>query len=258
MELALRNRPDNVPANLIKGVLTAGYDEKYAYYAQAMEGVTDRDLALYVYHAAYLAPQWRHAELDQMVMDALREAPNSVLLLFSVAMSASRAGEFEKALEFASRPGQSDGSNFLVSAMLTDIYLRMGDGENLRRVAEQSIAAIGPQNGYIPGFLLQAHILNGDLEQAEELLTSMIAKRNAGASMSATPIAIGLAALGRIDESVIWFMRAYRERDYWLEWHILSAARFYPELGAHPTFQNVLKLLGLDEVSIQERIAEGR
>jgi len=258
MELALRNDSGNVPANLIKGVLTAGYDEKYEHYARAMEGVSDRDLALYVYYAAYLAPQWRHAEVDNMVMDALREAPDSVLLLFSVAMNASRAGEFDKALELAGRPEQSDGSNFLVSAMLTDIYFRMGDGENLRRVAEQSIAAIGPQNGFIPGFLLQAHILNDDLDQAEELLSSMIAKRNAGASMSATPIAMGLAALGRTDESVIWFMRAYRERDYWLEWHILSAARSYSELGAHPTFQNVLKLLGLDEASIQERIAEGR
>jgi TolB-like protein len=258
MELALRNKPDNVPANLIKGVLTAGYDAKYEYYARALEGVSDRDLAIYVYHAAYLAPQWRHAEIEQIVVDALRDAPNSVLLLFTVAMNASRAGEFDKALELANRPGQSDGSNFLVSAMLTDIYFRMGDGENLRRVAEQSIAAIGPQNGFITGFLLQAHILSGDIDEAETLLNSMIAKRNAGASMSATPIAMGLAGLGRIDESVIWFMRAYRERDYWLEWHILSAARAFPELAAHPTFQNVLKLLGLDEASIQERIAEGR
>ena len=68
---------------------------------------------------------------------------------------------------------------------------------------------------------------------------------------------MGLAAMGRIEESVIWFVRAYRERDYWLEWHMLSAARLYPELGAHPAYQNVLKLLGLDEASIQERIAQG-
>ncbi|MEP6391607.1 MAG: hypothetical protein ABJ056_16950 [Halioglobus sp.] len=257
MELALRNKPDNVPANLIKGVLTQGYDAKYEYYARALEGTSDRDLALYVYYAAYLAPQWRHAEIDQMVAEALRDAPNSVLLLFSVAMNASRTGDYTKALELANRPGQSDGSNFLVSAMLSDIYFRMGDGENLRRVAEQSISAIGPQNGFITGFLLQAHILNGDLEKAQELLGSMIAKRNAGASMSATPIAMGLAALGEVEESVIWFMRAYRERDYWLEWHILSSARSYPELADHPTFQNVLKLLGLDETSIQERIAQG-
>ena len=258
MELALRNDPDNVPANLIKGVMIANYEKKHQFYERALNGSSDKDLALYSYYVGYLAPQWRHAEISKEVAQALQEEPNSVVLLFAAAMSASRDGEFEKALELAGRPGFSDGNNFLISAMLTDIYFRMGDGKNLRRVAEQSIAAIGPQNGFIPQFLLQAHVMNGDTELAEAVLESMIARRKSGESMSATPIGIGLAALGRIDEAAIWLMRAYRERDYWLEWHVLSTARSYPSLGAHTGFQNLLKLLRLDEASIQARIADGR
>ena len=256
-ELALRNDPDNVPANLIKGVMIADYDKKYQYFERALKGDSDNDLALYAYYVGYLGPQWRHTEIDELVDEAMLQEPDSVVLIFNSAMNASRAGDFEKALMLANRPGLAEGDNFLVSAMLADIYLRMGDGKNLRRVAEQSISTIGAQNGYMQQYLLQAHVMNGDLESAETLLESMIARRATGEFMSATPIGMGLAALGRADEAADWLMSAYRERDYWLEWHIVSATRAYPELGANLRIQNLLKLLGLDEASIQERIAQG-
>ncbi|MEH6634553.1 MAG: hypothetical protein V7700_03495, partial [Halioglobus sp.] len=258
IELALRHDPGNTPATMIKGFMMRSFDDQYIYYRQALDTDQDRDLTLYVYSNAYLTAQSRHEELREALMAALETNPDSVLILQALAEVESHSGNYELALDIISRAGALDGSNFLVSAVLVDVYYRSRDGKKLREAAEQSIAKIGKQNGFIYQYLLQAHVLNGDLDSAEAILQEMLDVRERGDTWSATTIGMSLASLGRIDEAAIWFVRAYRERDYWLLWHLRSAIHDIPALGVDPTIRNLLERMGLDDASIERRIAEGR
>ena len=125
-------------------------------------------------------------------------------------------------------------------------------------MAQQSIAGGGEQNGFQTQYLLQAHVLNGDLEQAEALLNYMIEKRRNGDIWSATTVGLSLASLGRIDEAADLLVQANRERDYWLRWHLKSFIQGMPALGEHPRIQRLLATMELDDDAIAGRIADGR
>lgn len=256
-EVALRRDPGNVPATLIRGFMEHHPDRAFPFYQRTLDAERERDLTLYVYHNDYLAPQARSEEARTLLVQALEQDPDSILMLQALAMIESRAGNYDRALELVARTGEMDGSNFLVSSVLVDVYYRSRDGRNLQEAAEKSIARIGRQNGFIFQYLLQAHILNGNLEVAEALLEEMFEARERGDIWSATTIGMSLASLGRIDEAAIWFVRAYRERDFWLRWHLRPAIQDIPALGVHPTIRNLLELMGLDDASIEQRIAAG-
>lgn len=257
-ELALRHDPQNVPANLIKGFMAGDKDQAYIYYKRALKEKGDRDLSLYVFHNDYLYPQMRQEEVRILLTAALEDDPSSLIISFVLAMTESRAGNYDEAIEIISKAGKADGSNFLVSAVLVDIFYRNRDVENLRLAAIRSIEKIGVQNGFILQYLLQSHVLAGDLERAENVLKEMLAIRNAGGFMSATVVGMSLASLGRIDEAAPWFVRAQRERDFWLRWHLKSAIQDIPSLGEHPAIGSLLKNMKLDDASIAARIEEGR
>jgi TolB-like protein len=257
-ELALRHDPLNVPANLIKGFMGDSMEEAYVHYMRALNEDGDRDLALYVYTNDYLAPQLRQEESKALLTKGLEEDPASLLMQFSLAMIESRAGRYPEALEIISTSDKQDGSNFLVSAVLCDVYYRSGDAVRLQEVAEQSVNTIGVQNGFISLYLLQGYLLNGDRERAVALLDKMLAIRKAGGLMSATVVGMSLASLGRIDEAVIWFVRAQRERDFWLRWHLKSAILDVPSLGENQAIQTLLEDMELDDASIAKRVAAGQ
>jgi TolB-like protein/tetratricopeptide (TPR) repeat protein len=257
-ELALRHDPGNIPATLIKGFMLQSVDQQFDYYKQALASAKDTDLALHVYANSYLTPQGRQEEGRAALVVALEKNPESILMMQALGMIESHAGNYDLAVEVISRAGAVDGSNFLASSVLVDVYYRSRNGKKLQEVAEQSIARIGRQNGFIFQYLLQAHILNGDLDSAEAMLQEMLHARERGEIWSATTIGMSLASLGRIDESTIWFVRAHREHDYWLLWHLRSAIQDIPALGVHPTIRNLLERMGLDDASIAQRIAEGR
>jgi len=257
-ELALRHNPDNVPAILIKGFMSRDTDLSYSYYKRALAQRDDRDLSLYVYIVDYLVPQQRQEEARELLVTGLRETPSSMLIAFSLATTESLAGNYEEALRLVSTVGKADGSNFLVSAVLVDVFYRSRQVQRLLDAAASSVKTVGPQNGFILQYLLQAHVLNGNLEQAEKILKDMLQIRTQGGFMSATVIGMSLASLGRIDEAAPWFVRAHRERDFWLRWHFKSAIADIPSLGEHLIIQNLLEIMELDDASITARIAEGR
>ena len=257
-ELALRNDPNNIPAILIKGVIEKSLDRSHEEYARVLGEQRDRDLILYVYFTTYLAPQLRQLEIVDQLRAQHEEDPDNILMRFSLAMSESRSGNYEAALAYVQDTGLDDGSNFLVSAVLADVYYRQRDGQRLREVAQQSIAGVGEQNGFQTQYLLQAHVLNGDLEQAEALLNYMIEKRRNGDIWSATTVGLSLASLGRIDEAADLLVQANRERDYWLRWHLKSFIQGMPALGEHPRIQRLLATMELDDDAIAGRIADGR
>lgn len=257
-ELALRNDPGNIPATLIKGVIEKDQDKAYDHYATVLSNEQDRDLTLYVYFSQYLIPQLRQAELKVALLEELEKNPDNILMLFSLAMIESREGNYELALEYINRPGLSDGGNFLVSAVLADVYYRTRDGEKLREVAESSISKLGDQNGFQTQYLLQAHLMNGDLEQAEAVLNKMKEKRNFSETWSATSIGLGLATMGRIEEAASYLVQANRERDFWLRWHLKSYIEDIPALGVHPMIEKLLLNMGLDDATIERRIAQAR
>ncbi len=258
VELALRNDPDNTPALLIKGFMLRDPEGAFPFYQRALESDSDKDLALYVYHNDYLAPQSRSEEARSLLEDAILRDPDSVLLLQPLAMLESRAGNFERALELIAKAGRMDGSDFLVSSVLGDVYYRMGDAKRLKEVSQDSIDAIGLQNGFMAQYLIQAHIMDNNEEQARELLDTAIALRDAGESYSATTIGLGLAALGETSEGARWLVQAERERDFWLRWHLKSALQDFPQLAAEPAIDSLLQRMGLDDTSIQTRKEEGR
>jgi len=257
-ELALRHNPGNVPAILIKGFMSRDTDLSYDYYKRALAQKGDRDLSLYVYIVDYLVPQQRQEEARELLVTGLKETPSSLLIAFSLATTETRAGNYEEALRLVSTIGKTDGSNFLVSAVLVDVYYRSRQVQLLLKAAASSVETVGPQNGFILQYLLQAHVLNGDLEQAEKILNDMLLVRTQGGFMSATVIGMSLASLGRIDDAAPWFVRAYRERDFWLRWHLKSAIDDIPSLGEHDIIQNLLDIMELDDTSIAARIAAGR
>ncbi|MBE9539447.1 MAG: hypothetical protein IMF06_10220 [Proteobacteria bacterium] len=257
-ELALRHDPENVPANVIKGFMSEDIDQAYTYYNIALGQRGDRDLSIYVYVNAYLYPQQRQEEGRNLLLRGLKDDPSSLIISQSLAMTESRAGNYEQALDIIARAGDTDGSNFLVSSVQVDVYYRSRDIDRLRQAAEQSIEKIGIQNGFILQYLLQAHVLSGELERAKEILDDMLTIRERGGFMSATVVGMSLASLGRIDEAALWFVRAHRERDYWLRWHLKSATEDIPSLGEHPTIKILLVTMGLDDTSIAARIDQGR
>ncbi|GHD27085.1 tetratricopeptide repeat protein [Parahalioglobus pacificus] len=257
-ELALRNDPGNIPATLIKGVIEKGLDSAYEDYARVLDQERDRDLTLYVYHSTYLIPQLRQSELTEQLLAQLGEDPDNLLMRFALAMNESRNGNYAEALAYVQDTGLDDGSNFLVSAVLSDVYYRQRDGQRLREVAEQSIARVGEQNGFQTQYLLQAHVINGDLQQAETLLDYMQEKRRNSETWSATTVGLSLASMGRIDDAVDMLVQANRERDFWLRWHLKSFIQDMPALGDHPRMQRLLASMALDDDTIANRIAVGR
>jgi len=257
-ELALRHDPQNVPANLIKGFMGDDIDQAYVHYDIALGELEDRDLSLYVYVNDYLFPQLRQDEAKKLLRSGLEDDPASLIIAQSLAMTESRAGNYNEALEIISRVGATNGDNFLVSSVLVDVFYRSRDIKRLRQAAEQSIEKIGIQNGFIMQYLLQAHVLDGDLEGAEEILNELLGIRELGGFLSATVVGMSLASMGRIEEAAPWFVRAHRERDYWLRWHLKSAIEDIPSLGEHPAIINLLQNMGLDDISIAARIAAGR
>ena len=258
VELALRHDPDNTPALLIKGFMKRNPDSAYPFYQRALESTSDRDLALYVYHNDYLAPQSRSEEARRLLEQAIERDPDSVLLLQPLAMLESRAGNYERALELIGRAGRMDGSDFLVSSVLGDVYYRMGNAQRLREVSQDSIDKIGLQNGFMAQYLIQALVMNGDNELARQHVDTAIALRDAGQPYSATTIGLGLAALGETGDAARWLVQAERERDFWLRWHLKSALSDFPRLAAEPTIESLLERMGLDHSSIQQRKEQGR
>jgi tetratricopeptide (TPR) repeat protein len=233
-------------------------DQAFVHYDIALGELEDRDLSLYVYVNDYLFPQLRQDEAKKLLRSGLEDDPASLIMSQSLAMTESRAGNYNEALEIISRVGATDGGNFLVSSVLVDVFYRSRDIKRLRQAAEQSIEKIGLQNGFIMQYLLQAHVLDGDLEGAEEILNELLGIREQGGFLSATVVGMSLASLGRIEEAAPWFVRAHRERDYWLRWHLKSAIEDIPSLGEHPAIINLLQNMGLDDTSIAARIAAGR
>ena len=257
-ELALRQDPGDIPALVIKGFMFRDTDLSYPYYKQALESGLERDLVLTTYHNDYLWPQTRQAEVKDVLEVALKDNPDSVLLLHPLAMVESSGGNFDAALKLAARAGATDGSSFLVSTILADVYLRSGDAKKLKQVAEQSISMIGEQNGFISHYLVKANVLSGDLARANVMMEKMLEKRDRGTHWSATTIGLGLAAVGRYDDAVSWLVQANRERDFWLRWHLRSAVEDYPELATHDAVIALLADMGLDDDSIKARIEAGR
>ena len=257
-ELALLKEPDNVPATLIKAFMYRNLDKAFPLYKQALENGGDTDLALYTFHNDYLWPQSRHLEARQPLLTALEDDPESVLLLQPLAMLESRAGNPEKALAYIAKVGPFDGADFLISSVLADVYYRNGDGVNLRKIAEQSIDFIGWQNGFLPYYLLQAHLLNGDRDLANLMLEEMLEKQASEKSLSATTIGLSFAALGRLEEAVKWLIQAQQEKDFWLRWHLRGALEDFPRLAQRPKMVRLVEDMGLDDASIQGRIALSR
>ena len=256
-KLALLKEPDNVPATLIKAFMYRDLDKAFPLYKKALENGSDPDLALYTFHNDYLWPQSRHLEARQPLLAALARDPDSVLLLQPLAMLESRAGNPDEALAHIAKVGPFDGSDFLISSVLADVYYRNGDGVNLRKITEQSIDFIGWQNGFLPYYLLQAHVLNGDLDLADLLLAEMLQKQAKEKSLSATTIGLSFAALGRMEEAADWLIQAQQERDFWLRWHIRAALEDFPGLAQLPKVITLVEAMGLDDASIQARIARG-
>jgi len=257
-ELALLKEPDNVPATLIKAFMYRNLDKAFPLYKQALENGGDTDLALYTFHNDYLWPQSRHLEARQPLLTALEDDPESVLLLQPLAMLESRAGNPEKALAYIAKVGPFDGADFLISSVLADVYYRNGDGVKLRKIAEQSIDFIGWQNGFLPYYLLQAHLLNGDRDLANLMLEEMLEKQASEKSLSATTIGLSFAALGRLEEAVKWLIQAQQEKDFWLRWHLRGALEDFPRLAQRPKMVRLVEDMGLDDASIQGRIALSR
>lgn len=257
-ELSLRNDPDSTPALLIKGFMLRDLDSAYPLYQRALATGREEDLALYVYHNDYLAPQLRSAEARDLLLAGLEDDPDSILILQPLAMLESRAGNHEHALELISKVGMADGSDFLVSSVLGDVYYRMGDAQNLERVARESIEKIGHQNGFMTQYLVQALIMQGDTDAARALLDTTLRWRDEGMLFSATTIGLGLAGLGDTHEAARWLVQAERERDFWLRWHLKSALRDFPALAAEPMIPQLLSRMGLDDSSIEARKAKGR
>ena len=256
-ELALRHDPDNVPALLIKGFMLRDPDAAYPLYQRALAGDQEHDLALYTYHNDYLVPQLRSAEARDLLLAGLEEDPDSILILQPLAMLESRAGNHDRALELVSQVGKADGSNFLVSSVLGDVYYRMRDAERLKKAAEESIEKIGHQNGFMTQYLIQALVMNNEIEAAQRMIDTGTAWRDEGKSFSATTIGLGLAALGKTREATSWLVQAEREGEFWLRWHLKSALRDFPELAADPAMQQLLQRMGLDDAAIAERKARG-
>lgn len=257
-ELALLKEPDNVPATLIKAFMYRNLDKAFPLYKRALKNGNDPDLALYTFHNDYLWPQSRHLEARQPLLSALEDDPGSVLLLQPLAMLESRAGNPDEALAYIAKVGPFDGTDFLISSVLADVYYRNGDGVNLREITEQSIGFLGWQNGFLPYYLLQAHVLNGDLDLADLMLEEMLDKQAKEKSLSATTIGLSFAALGRIEEAADWLIQAQQERDFWLRWHLRAALEDFPGLAQLPKVINLVEEMGLDDASIQARIARGR
>ena len=252
-ELALANDPDNVPALLIKGFMAEAVDTAEPFYQQALSIDRDQDLALYTYHNDYLWPQSRHLEGRARIKLALKEDPDSVLLSQALAMLESRDGNYEEALRLISKVGDQTGGNFLVSSVLVDVFNRQGDATRLKHTAEESIRKIGRQNGFMLHYLIRAEWMEGNDQRAFELIEEMKDARDVGEHMSATAIGLSLAALGRTDEATGWLVQAYRERDFWLRWHLREALGEYPELARSQALRNILVRLGLDDASIAKR-----
>jgi tetratricopeptide (TPR) repeat protein len=184
--------------------------------------------------------------------------PDSVLLLQPLAMLESRAGNFEQALALIGRAGRMDGSDFLVSSVLGDVYYRMGDAQRLREVSQDSIDRIGLQNGFMAQYLIQALVMSGENELARQYLDTAMALRDEGQPYSATTIGLGLAALGETSDAARWLVQAERERDFWLRWHLRSALEDFPGLATEPAIESLTKRMGLDDSSIQQRKEQGR
>jgi tetratricopeptide (TPR) repeat protein len=257
IELALRNDPQNVPALLIKGFMLRNPDAAYPFYQRALAEGRERDLALYTWHNDYLVPQLRSVEARDLLLTGLEDDPDSILILQPLAMLESRAGNYARALELVSKVGKTDGSNFLVSSVLGDVYYRMKDAARLKKVSEDSIARIGHQNGFMTQYLIQALIMNEESDAAQEVIDMAIAWRDDGKPFSATTIGLGLAGLGQTREAASWLVQAERERDFWLRWHLKSALRDFPALAAEPVMVQLLSRMGLDDASIEERKAKG-
>ena len=100
--------------------------------------------------------------------------------------------------------------------------------------------------------------MNGDLEQAEAVLNKMKERRNFSETWSATSIGLGLATMGRIEEAASYLVQANRERDFWLRWHLKSFIEDMPALGVHPMIEKLLLNMGLDDATIEQRIARAR
>lgn len=252
-ELALANDPDNVPALLIKGFMAEAVDTAEPFYQRALSIDRDQDLALYTYHNDYLWPQSRHLEGRAPIKLALKEDPDSVLLLQPLAMLESRDGNYDEALRLISKVGDQTGGNFLVSSVLVDVFNRQGDATRLKHTAEESIGKIGRQNGFMLHYLIRAEWMKGNDQRAFELIEEMKDARDVGEHMSATAIGLSLAAVGRMEEATGWLVQAYRERDFWLRWHLREALGEYPELTRSQALRNILVRLGLDDASIAKR-----
>ena len=254
-ELALANDPDNVPALLIKGFMADAVDIAEPFYQRALSIDRDQDLALYTYHNDYLWPQSRHLEGRALIKLALKEDPDSVLLLQPLAMLESRDGNYDEALRLISNVGDQNGGNFLVSSVLADVFNRQGDATRLKQIAEESISKIGRQNGFMLHYLIRSEWMSGNNQRAFKLIEEMKNARDVGEHMSATVIGLNLAALGYTDEAVGWLVQANREKDFWLRWHLREALEEYPELARSQVLRNISVQLGLDDESIAKRRA---
>ncbi len=257
VELALRQDPENIPALLIKGFMLRHPDEAFPYFEAARVSGRERDLALYTYHNAYLWPQGRQEEARLELQQALAENPSSVLLQQPLSMLESRAGNYDLALNIISRTASTDGSEFLVSSVLADVYYRSGNAQKLKEAAEQSIEKLGLQNGFMYQYLIAAHVMLGDIEAARELLEEAIAVRNSGVAFSASTIGLGYASLREMDNAANWLVQANREKDFWLTWHLNSKLEHFPVLAAHPDIIKLQKDMGLDAASIESRRLSG-
>ena len=223
------------------------WEDAHQHLAKAIELRPQRGDSYYIY-VTHLLIHGRIEEALEQARIGLRYDPLSTPLLAEEAILRTYLGDHDTSILLAQSALQASPHYFELYYALGIAQTQSGRLHEAVRTFEDGIA-----KSHMPvlmGWLVDAHVQNGDLEKGRLVLNQLLEYEKNG---TALPVAIAVAAasLGEQDLAFTWLERAAERRDI-----LLSYIAVFPslrQLHDDPRYHRLLQRMGLKHPSTQRR-----
>ena len=223
------------------------WEDAHQHLAKAIELRPQRGDSYYIY-VTHLLIHGRIEEALEQVRIGLRYDPLSTPLLAEEAILRTYLGDHDTSILLAQSALQASPHYFELYYALGIAQTQSGRLHEAVRTFEDGIA-----KSHMPvlmGWLVDAHVQNGDLEKGRLVLNQLLEYEKNG---TALPVAIAVAAasLGEQDLAFTWLERAAERRDIFLSY--IAVFPSLRQLHDDPRYHRLLQRMGLKHPSTQRR-----
>ena len=221
------------------------WDSANIHIVKAIQLHPQRGESYYIY-VAYLMVQGLLEDALEQTQIGLTYDPLSTPLLAADALVRVYLGDYDTAILLAQAALHS-------APHYVELYYALGIAQALAGRPQEAIKTflIGIEQSHTPflmGWLVEAHMLNGNPEKAREIFAQMMDLPSNGMAL---PIAIASASLGDNDLAFTWLEKAVAQRDILVAYiAILPSLR---KLHDEPRFHSLLNQMNLHHPSTQRR-----